>query len=255
MAHSPQVYDPGRAPVASADLLLSRIHGRYGLSVVAVAGILVTFGLMTALDLGSTLGTTAYTPWVGLIGFDLGSIAAIVAGAGAMGLRIVAGYANGAHLSGAQIAIRLGILVVLGTSAGVAGRRLRKSARALGSTSALQSALIDATLDGICLTDESGRILITNAPLRRISAELRLPEHGTVPERLFAIADRLTEPDRFRKRMLELASSRGAATTDEFELAATGRVFRGYTAPVSLPDGSFAGRIWTLREVTADREL
>jgi signal transduction histidine kinase len=32
-------------------------------------------------------------------------------------------------------------------------------------------------------------------------------------------------------------------------------VFRGYTAPVEAPDGSFAGRVWTLREVTADREL
>jgi signal transduction histidine kinase len=32
-------------------------------------------------------------------------------------------------------------------------------------------------------------------------------------------------------------------------------VFRGYTAPVPNPDGTFAGRIWTLREVTADREL
>src|SRR5262249_13903472 len=41
----------------------------------------------------------------------------------------------------------------------------------------------------------------------------------------------------------------GEATIDEFEVAGTGRVFRGYTSPVA------EGRIWTLREVTADREL
>ena len=42
---------------------------------------------------------------------------------------------------------------------------------------------------------------------------------------------------------------------DEFELAESGRVFRGYTAPVRRKDGTVVGRIWTLREVTADRRL
>jgi signal transduction histidine kinase len=82
-----------------------------------------------------------------------------------------------------------------------------------------------------------------------------MPASGTAPERLLAIADRLAEPERFRARMLELAQTHGEATLDEFELAGTGRVFRGYTAPVEAPDGSFAGRVWTLRDVTADREL
>ena len=55
--------------------------------------------------------------------------------------------------------------------------------------------------------------------------------------------------------MLELAHEPGSASTDEFEVAGTGRVFRGYTAPVPEVDGGLRGRIWTLREVTADREL
>jgi signal transduction histidine kinase len=97
--------------------------------------------------------------------------------------------------------------------------------------------------------------LISNRPLRRLSLELGLPQSGTVPERLLAVADKVVEPDRYRKRMLELAHAPGESTIDEFEVAQTGRVFRGYTAPVSNPDGSVAGRIWTLREVTADREL
>ena len=54
--------------------------------------------------------------------------------------------------------------------------------------------------------------------------------------------------------MLELAHEPGEASTDEFEVAGTGRVFRGYTAPVPEVAGGL-GRIWTLREVTADREL
>jgi signal transduction histidine kinase len=46
-----------------------------------------------------------------------------------------------------------------------------------------------------------------------------------------------------------------AETSDEFELAGTGRVFRGYTAPVQNQVGDIVGRVWTLRDVTADREL
>ena len=56
-----------------------------------------------------------------------------------------------------------------------------------------------------------------------------------MPERLLAIADKMTEPERYRERMLELAREPGAATIDEFEVAGTGRVFRGYTAPVPNP--------------------
>jgi signal transduction histidine kinase len=126
---------------------------------------------------------------------------------------------------------------------------LRTAELAQRNTASLQSELIDATLDGICLTNANGEILISNRPLRRLSAELGMPETGSVPERLVAIADKMAEPDRYRRRMTEIAQRLGDATIDEFEVAGTGRVFRGFTTPV---DG---GRVWTLREVTADREL
>jgi signal transduction histidine kinase len=54
--------------------------------------------------------------------------------------------------------------------------------------------------------------------------------------------------------MRELAHD-PAPSEDEFELSDTGRVFRGSTIPVARPDGSLVARIWTLREVTADRRL
>ena len=82
-----------------------------------------------------------------------------------------------------------------------------------------------------------------------------MPQEGSVPDRLLAITDTMVEPERYRTRMIELARAPGEASTDEFEVAATGRVFRGYTAPVPEVRGGFSGRIWTLREVTADREL
>ena len=150
--------------------------------------------------------------------------------------------------------MRLVALVGVGVAAGFSSRRISSDALELQATSALQRALLDSTVDGICLTDVSGDIVLANAPLQRFALELGLPLHGTVAERLLALADRTTEPARFRERMQELGRDL-AASEDEFELAESGRVFRGYTAPVGRKDGAVVGRIWTLREVTADRRL
>jgi signal transduction histidine kinase len=124
----------------------------------------------------------------------------------------------------------------------------------LQATSALQRTLLDSTVDGICLTDAAGNLVLANAPLERFAAELGLPEHGTVAERLLSLADRTTEPNRFRERMGILGSDL-AASEDEFELTESRRVFLGQTAPVARLDGTVVARIWTLREVTADRHL
>jgi signal transduction histidine kinase len=210
---------------------------------------------MMAFSWSSKLGVVALAPWVALVGFDLGVLGGLATAVISVGLWMIANNIGNVHLDKVQIAVRVGSLIVLGVGSALAGRRLRASEEAHRSVASLQSALIDATLDGIVLTDEDGAVLISNRPLRRLSLELGLPQHGTVPERLLAVADKVVEPERYRKRMLELADAPGESTIDEFEIARTGRVFRGYTAPVSHPDGSVSGRIWTLREVTADREL
>ena len=145
-------------------------------------------------------------------------------------------------------------LVAIGVAAGYSSRRISSDALELQSTSALQRALLDSTVDGICLTDVSGHIVLANTPLQRYGLELGLPLHGTVAERLLALADRTTEPARYRERMQQIGRD-PTASEDEFELAESGRVFRGYTAPVTRNDGAVVGRIWTLREVTADRRL
>jgi signal transduction histidine kinase len=222
---------------------------------VALCGLGATWGVMVAFSWASRLGIVAFVPWAALIGFDLGALLGLCAGAAAATLWLVTANAQQVLLDNVQIGVRLGSMILLGLGAGLAGGRLRASIRAQRGITALQSALIDSTLDGICLTDEHGEILISNRPLRHLARELGMPEEGSVPERLIAIADRLAEPDRYRARMQELARTAGEATLDEFELRGSGRVFRGYTAPVRDPDGTFVGRVWTLREITADREL
>jgi len=203
----------------------------------------------------STLGAIAFAPWVGLIGFDAGVTGGALATAVATGLWVIATHDQGASTPSASLLVRFVAFLILGVGSAFVGRRLRLSDEAQRNVSTLQSALIDSTLDGICLTDAAGNLLISNVRLRRLAAELGMPPQGTVPERLLAISDRLAEPERYRARMLELATSVDAETTDEFELAGTGRCFRGYTSPVSDSSGRLVGRVWTLREVTADREL
>jgi signal transduction histidine kinase len=222
---------------------------RHFVTFAALGGLAATWGLMLAFDWSVTLGTIALAPWVALVGFDLGIAAGCSVGLLAAGAWLLATVIADRSWTESQVGVRAVALVVLGVGTGLAGARQRAQASELRATSALQASLIDATIDGICLTDRDGEILIANKPLRRISAELGLPQSGTVPERLLRIADRVTEPERYRDRMRELARQTGEATIDEFEIAGTGRVFRGYTSPVAN------GRIWTLREITADREL
>jgi len=233
--------------------LSDRRVARIAFSIVGLFG---TYGLMAGFDLQAQLGTVAFAPWLALISFDVGELASLPFAVTAVGLWVLATLPNSSvNPTWTQVLVRLAILAVLGVGSGMAGRRLRESERSQRLVVALQNSLIDATLDGICLTDTDGNVLISNRPLRQISVEMGLPPTGTVPERLAAIANRVTEPERFRERMVALARAPGAVSVDEFELKGSGRVFRGYTAPVENPDGSFAGRIWTLREVTADREL
>ena len=227
----------------------SFVRRRYFVTFVAACGLLATWGAMLAFDWSAKLGTVAFGPWVALIGFDTGLVGSVVGAAAALCGWVVASNLQNAAYDGFQIGVRSTALVMLGVLSALAGLRLRSQERELRGTAAMQSALIDATVDGICLTDRDGEILIINKPLRRLAGELGLPLSGTVPERLLAIAEKMTEPERYRARMLALAETPGDASIDEFEVAGTGRVFRGYTSPLA------DGRIWTLREVTADREL
>jgi signal transduction histidine kinase len=228
---------------------------RYVVTFVAAAGLAATWGLMLAFSWSATLGAITFTPWVALIGFDTGIVGGAVSAMVATGLWLVATDADGITLSAAQITVRACSFVVIGLLTGLAGRRLRAAEERQRAVASLQGALIDAAVDGICLTDAEGEILISNKPLRRLSFELGMPGSGTVTERLQAVSATMVEPERYARRMRELAESPSESTIDEFEVADSGRVFRGYTSPVSRPDGEFYGRVWTLREVTADREL
>jgi PAS domain S-box-containing protein len=133
--------------------------------------------------------------------------------------------------------------------------QLKRAEKQLERNAMLLRGLIDATVDGMCLTDQEGEILIANRPLRRLVSGLGLADEGPIHERLLAIAERTTEPERYAQRMRELAADPFTPSFDEFELARDGRDLQGFTAPVIGGDNEYLGRVWTLRDVTEQRHL
>ncbi|HSP73457.1 MAG TPA: ATP-binding protein [Gaiellaceae bacterium] len=131
---------------------------------------------------------------------------------------------------------------------------LQRSQDELQQLVTVNRTVLDSTVDGICLTDLEGNILLVNRPLIEFVLDLNLPEDGTVPERLLSVADRFTDPDAYRAAITRIAAGPEGPTFDEFEFADTHRCFQGFTAPVRDAEGALVGRVWTLREVTRERE-
>jgi signal transduction histidine kinase len=224
------------------------------LIAAAIAGLFATFAGMLASGPSGPIGTIMFVPWVALLASELGPAAGGVAGVAATALYFVAAETDGLPHDPVALTLRLAPLVGVGVAAGLSSRRISSDALELQATNALQRGLLDSTVDGICLTDQGGNLVLANAPLQRLALELGLPADGAIQDRLLVLADRTTEPARFRERMQALGRD-PAASEDEFELTESQRVFRGHTAPVARPDGTVVARIWTLREVTADRQL
>ena len=235
--------------------MLQRFAGKPGVvGSVGIVGLLGTAAAMLATGASGPIGTVMFVPWVALLAAEFGPTVGGWAGVAATGLYLLAAELVGLPRDPAALTFRLLPLVAVGLAAGYSSRRISSDALELQATSALQQGLLDSTVDGICLTDAAGNIVLANAPLQRLALELGLPPRGTAAERLLALAGRTTEPARYRERMQKLARDL-TPSEDEFELAESGRVFRGYTVPVAREDGTAVGRIWTLREVTADRRL
>jgi two-component system, sensor histidine kinase and response regulator len=116
-------------------------------------------------------------------------------------------------------------------------------------------AVLDSTIDGILLSDAEGNMQLANRPLVRLTREMGMSYEGTVVDRLLSVEHRVRDKEAYRKTMDGLRDNPDDTTFDEFEDSVTGRVFQGYTSPVLDDRGGFVGRLWTLRDVTEQREL
>jgi len=116
-------------------------------------------------------------------------------------------------------------------------------------------AVLDSTIDGILLSDAEGNMQLANRPLVRLTREMGMSYEGTIVDRLLSVEHRVRDREAYRKAMEGLRGNPDESTFDEFEDSVTGRVFQGFTSPVLDDRGGFIGRLWTLRDVTEQREL
>ncbi|MDX6408890.1 MAG: hypothetical protein QOE13_1961 [Gaiellaceae bacterium] len=119
----------------------------------------------------------------------------------------------------------------------------------------INRAVLDAALDGITLTSPTGEVVLQNAAQERLMSDLfELPKDGTVDEVVNALAGRTTNPAYFSSRMAEIVADLDFDGSDDVELV-SGRSYTRYTAPVRGRFGDYVGRLWIIRETTADREV
>ena len=116
-------------------------------------------------------------------------------------------------------------------------------------------AVLDSTVDGILLSDAEGNVQLANRPVIHLTRDLDMSFEGPVVDRLLSVEHRIKDKERYREAMERLRTNPQEPTFNEFEDTVSGRVFQGFTAPVLDDSGRFLGRIWTLREVTQQREL
>jgi signal transduction histidine kinase len=136
-----------------------------------------------------------------------------------------------------------------------AGRDLAERNAELERLANVLRAVLDATVDGILLSDASGNVQIANRPVIALTRDLGMSPDGPMVDRLLSVEHRIRDRERFRAAMERLRAGPDEATFDEFEDAVSGRVIQGFTNPVRDDHGHFLGRIWTLRDVTREREL
>jgi signal transduction histidine kinase len=115
-------------------------------------------------------------------------------------------------------------------------------------------AVLDATLDGILMTDPEGDVLFANRKIDRFWSEVGLANEGTVWDRLVRLAARTTTPDAYFEVFGRIAAEPAAEIEAEFVLADSGRTFIGYTTGVQSSGEELVGRIFLVREVTELRE-
>jgi PAS domain S-box-containing protein len=108
----------------------------------------------------------------------------------------------------------------------------------------------EASIDGLLVVDEAGRMLSFN---RRFVEMWRIPAEVTALKAdelaLQAVLDRLAYPEGFLENMRHLYAHAEETSHNEI-LLKDGRTFDRYTAPVTDNDGRYYGRIWQFRDIT-----
>jgi PAS domain S-box-containing protein len=126
----------------------------------------------------------------------------------------------------------------------------RESRRLAG----VNSAVLDAAVDGITMVDLDGRVVLRNAASERLSREHRSHHVENLYAERDAVAEQTTDPTRYRDFLDAAASDPEFEGAEEITAASSNTVLQFHTSPVRDGDGELIGRIFTVRDITAERE-
>jgi len=128
----------------------------------------------------------------------------------------------------------------------------KKAEEALREKIELLRATFNATPDGILVVDNDYRVSQANESFYKmwdIPPDLR----ESVDEKVMRefVTHQLTEPEKFRERVVKLYKS---LASDTFEIQFTdGKLFECYSAPM-LMEGNEVGRVWDFRDITERKQ-
>ena len=148
------------------------------------------------------------------------------------------------------------VVDAMGTVGAQLGRALERdrAERALAQRFAELNAVLDATTEGICLSDLDGQVRYVNTAMEELWNALGLPTRGSVWSRLLELAASTTEPQSVVEAIQTLQRRPLERGTAEFVLD-TGRSFLAYSVPVLADHDLQTGRLFVFRETTSDREV
>lgn len=142
----------------------------------------------------------------------------------------------------------------LGASVGIALSRQRA-----GDDLKLKNAMLttqqEASIDGILVVNENGRIITYN---RRFADMWGIPsdilESRSDQRALQTVMDKLANPEEFISKVEQLYKNRHEISRDEIGLK-DGRTFDRYSAPMFDTDGKYYGRVWYFRDMTERKQI
>lgn len=145
------------------------------------------------------------------------------------------------------------VMVLIGLLVGWLVERLSQRASALSRLVGVNRAVLEANRDGIVVTSPDGRGMIVNAAARRLGVLHGISNEASVSEALAAVAPLTTDPERYAALAGTIAADPEHEGLDEYELAASGQAFERFTAPVRDSSGTLIGRLFVVRDITAER--
>jgi signal transduction histidine kinase len=144
-------------------------------------------------------------------------------------------------------------MVTVGAQLGRALERDRTE-RALAHRFAELNAVLDATTEGICLSDRDGQVRYVNTSMEELWSTLGLPTRGSVWSRLLELAAHTADTKSVIEAIRTLQGHPLERGTVEFVLD-SGRSFLAYSLPVLADHDLQTGRLFVFRETTGEREV